>query len=107
MPTPSTPNPSPVAGTILNQLGNKRFVTMTGANGFVNLGDGLQFKFAGSTKANACRVTLNASDTYDLVFFKTRGIKFDLVDDRKDVYASQLVEVFELVTGLRTSLGSV
>ena len=49
-------------------------------------------------------VTLNAADTYDLVFSKVRGSSVTEVAAVMHVYADQLREVFRSETGLDPTL---
>ena len=58
-----------IAQTIQSQLGNGCFF-MLGASNLVAHDDGLSFRFKGCRKANYCKVTLDASDTYTMEFLK-------------------------------------
>lgn len=58
------------------------------------------FKFSGSKKLNLCKITLNSMDTYDLTFYLNAKEKKCL----KDIYAENLIEIFETTTCLRLSL---
>ena len=99
-----------VAKTILEQLGGKRFVVMTGAKTLTSHPEGaLSFRLPGGggfTKGgiNYVKVQLNALDTYDVSFLKLRGANVKHIAEEKDVYADKLQEVFRLHTGLETRM---
>lgn len=93
-----------IAAAILAQLGGNRLVAMTGANGFLNLENGLQFKFKGSKKANCVRITLEASDLYTVEFFKIKGYDAPSVSKHTGLYDVALKPTFERLTGLSLSL---
>lgn len=92
-----------IAGTILNQLGGSKFITMTGAKSFLNLGDGLQFRIPTSKGINSVRITLK-HDLYQVSFHKIKGLEFDTVEAHFGVYVDNLRDLFTRVTGLVTSL---
>lgn len=92
-----------IASTILHQLGGRRFIAMTGASCYYD-GAKAIFKFKGSRVANCVSITLNVMDTYDVVFTKFRGIEVKTVREINGVYAEDLADTFESVTGLRTRL---
>lgn len=92
-----------VAETILQQLGGRRFIAMTGAHHFVADGDALRFRLPSNFAAsgiNAVRITLNCTDTYDLVFSKVAGLDVTEIAAVTDIYADQLRDVFRSGTGL-------
>jgi hypothetical protein len=90
-----------IAETILNQLGGSRFIAMTGAYDLCVDKNCLIFKFKGSRKANACRITLDlGSDTYEVCFWKRHGFNCPMVKSLDDVYADNLQHVFTSITGL-------
>jgi hypothetical protein len=98
-----------VSQTILQQLGGRKFAVMTGAKNFMSHGDenALSFRLSSTMTRNKCnyvKITLNANDLYDVMFGKI--FKFDMkgLSFRNDVYAENLVELFESETGLFTSL---
>lgn len=95
-----------IAQTILEQLGGTRFIAMTGAKNFVNIGDALQFSIGRGTKngANKVVVKLNSSDLYDVDFWKCRGAEMQLLNSECNVSADQLQAVFTEQTGLYTRL---
>lgn len=100
-----------VAQTILAQFGGSRFIAMTGAKNFVGSDNYLQFDLPrgfASNKANKCRVTLDANDTYTVEFFKWNARAFDmkLISSDSNVYCDSLRAVFTAETGLYTSLAA-
>jgi len=113
-----------VAKTIRAQLGGNRFSSMTGAKNFMGSSEEsfLSFKLPSRfAKAgiNYVKITLNASDLYDLEFGKTSrkadpelkklGVKvmldvYKIIDEKSMVHAEDLRGIFEDVTGLYTQL---
>lgn len=95
-----------IAQTILSQLGGKRFIVMTGSKNFVDHGDALFFWLAkNSSRANRCKITLDANDTYTVEFMRySKLLDFTPVKKLEGVYCDQLQEVFTSVTGLYTRL---
>lgn len=96
-----------VAKTILAQLGNNKFVAMTGAKHFVSDGDSLQFRLPSRLALhgiNHVRVTLTPADLYEVVFFKLRGFECTTIESLEGVYAEDLRRVFSEVTGLHCAL---
>lgn len=98
-----------VGQTILQQLGGSRFAAMTGAKDFVGGDNALSFRLPGNSKdgANRVRVTLTAMDDYIVETFAVRGSKVTPKSYREGVYADTLRPVFESITGLVTSLGTM
>lgn len=95
-----------IANTILAQLGGAKFRAMTGAHSFTGDAHALTFKFPnGRAKVFACKIRLNAMDTYDVEFFKKDG-KYNVVmsDYLEGVYADMLGDMFTRITGLDVSL---
>ena len=95
-----------VANEIFRQLGGQKFVTMTGANSFIDLENGIRMKIGrNKTNANLFEVVLNSMDTYDVTFAKlTRLGEWKSVREYKNVYNDSLVELFERHTGMYTKL---
>jgi hypothetical protein len=98
-----------IATTILNQLGGKRFIVMTGSKNFLDLGNGLRMKLSrNKAKAQYLKIELNGSDLYNMTFFSARSTETDIVLTTKEriegVYFDQMNRIFEQVTGLYTSL---
>lgn len=97
---------SSVAATILEQLGGTgKLSAMIGARNFVDHGDGVSFKWPARGNApNYCHVELDPSDTYAIAFYRIRGNEPVLLKEFNDIYADQLVQLFERTTGLYLSL---
>lgn len=96
-----------VAGTILEQLGGRKFMTMVGAHNLVCSGEGcgtMMLKFKGSKVANYLKVTLTALDLYDVEFGKIWGADYKVVKKVEGYYNDMLVDLFEHTTGLYTKL---
>ena len=94
-----------VANTILAQLGGRRFLAMTGAKDIVGGEASLQFKLPrgfAKNKATHARVTLDASDTYTLAFFKwnARALDMATLSSESGIYAEDLRRFFTEATGL-------
>lgn len=89
----------------LNQMGGiSRLQTMIGAYNFSKDGESVSFKFKSCEKANACVIILEPSDTYTVKFYKQSGYECPMVESFDDVYCDQLIQVFEMFTGLFLSL---
>lgn len=94
-----------VAKTILQQLGGSRFVVMTGAKNFVSSDNSLSFKVGrNDKKVTHVRITLNALDTYDVVYMSIRGTKVTEVATEEGLYFDMLQKSFTKNTGLDTHL---
>ena len=98
-------NKRQIAQTILQQLGGRRFIAMTGAKniGFTN--KGLSMKIGKNAKG-ITHVVVDydrGKDLYDMEFVKIRGTK-RTGKKVKSVYADDLKTIFKGYTGLRTSL---
>lgn len=126
--TNTSPTAKTVAALIINQLGDRRFMVMTGAKNFTfgtdKAGnDYLQFSLPKTAhfvknKADTVRITLDKSDTYTATFSKTASIAkirsqilkgeevegFKLISEHAGIYADMLREVFTEETGLETAL---
>ena len=93
---------------IINQMGGMgKLTAMVGAYMFVDLGNGVKFKFKGSRKYNLCQVIYD-SDT-DLYTFELWHIgqypsDYKKVYNMGGVYSGMLIELFEDKTGLYLSL---
>jgi len=96
-----------IAETILAQLGNGRFIAMTGAKNFMHDADGtLSFHYPRRKgfKVSACKITLNAMDTYDVRFIDMKRDLSTVTKEVPGVYADQLQAIFTAETGLLTRL---
>lgn len=102
-------NEKRIAMTTFDQLsGGKpgRLMAMIGAKHLTYDKDGtLIFKFMrGNQSINAVKIKLTVMDLYDMEFFNVRG---RLIEKFKGVYCDQMRDIFERVTGLYTSLGTL
>ena len=103
-----------VAQTILNQLGGRQFMGMTGAKGLTVVDEklgGLAMKLPqdvvrslGPKGVNFVTVVLDYNDTYCMTFAKVRGTKLDVVSYFDNMYCDDLQDIFERETGLLVSL---
>lgn len=106
-----------VAQTILEQLGGNQFIAMTGASHFVADGNTLRMTLPKNpSKANRLYITLDATDTYTMRFFKYTAGRFNsktctftqdkTVEIRTDsgVFWDSLQAVFTEVTKMYTHL---
>lgn len=99
-----------IANTIIQQMGRRKLCAMVGAknftygtidyNGFEQ--PYMLFQFSLSRKYKYCRIIYNqGSDTYIFQLLNNKSeVKFDLAD----VYAEDLIPLFEEKTGLYLSL---
>ncbi|UEB98687.1 hypothetical protein LIS66_27320 (plasmid) [Pseudomonas sp. HN2] len=100
-------NAQQVAATILDQLGARRFMVMTGARELVATSQGLQFKLPASfarAGVNMIRVELNAMDTYDVIAGRWARLDFKEKTRENGVYGEDLQRAFTRLTGLDTHL---
>ena len=112
------------AYTILEQLGGRKFVVMTGAKALTLTPESLRFRLPGrfaKDGINVVSIVLTHRDDYDLTFgtvtsavtetapsgstVTPRGMTIKTT--REGVYAENLTDVFTSVTGLQTSLGTM
>ncbi len=94
-----------ISKTILDQLGGRKFIAMTGSTNFMGGENYLSFKLTtNKIKATHLRITLTENDTYTLEFFRFRGTKVTNLNKIETVYFDQLQEIFTDITGLLTHL---
>lgn len=106
-----------VANTILEQLGGNKFIVMTGAKNLLSDGNTLRMTLPKNcSKANRLYITLDATDTYTMYFFKFTAGRlnkktFSWTSDKQEdvekisgVYADMLQDIFTSVTGMYTHL---
>lgn len=96
-----------VANTILSQMGGTgRLGLMIGANNYTGDSSSVWFRFKARAKngANRFKVTLDPSDTYTIEFSSVRGTSFKVKETLSDIYAEDLVRIFQEKTGLYLSL---
>jgi hypothetical protein len=101
------PSPLTVPETILQQLGGKRFVTMTGAKYFT--GDSpnqrLTFQLPILGPRRYFRITLTPADVYTLEYGKWNlKREFTVIETVHDVSCDNLQETFTRMTGLASHL---
>jgi hypothetical protein len=93
-----------IAQEILSQMGGMKLLNlMVGANQFVAIESGVQFKFKMCRKFNTMVIKLDrGSDTYNVEFWKIHirsGICVKVLEF-EDIYFDQLQEIFVNNTGL-------
>lgn len=96
-----------VANTILQQLGGRRFVAMTGCKNFLGSENSLTFSLPKIYNGiNKVRITLMPNDLYKMEFMKFNRKTLDIVvvSEHNDVYWDQLQDIFTNETGLATHL---
>jgi len=96
-----------IATTILEQLGGRRFIAMTGARCLADYGDALSFKLPdrfARQNINFVKIRLNGMDLYDLQFGQIRGMTYRVLLELDDIDCGSLQPVFSDVTGLDTHL---
>jgi len=97
-----------VASAILEQLGGRHFIAMTGATNLIAEETALRFALPHNPKnVTHVQVTLMPTDTYRMIFWNCGlGKKFhmDIVSQFEDVYAEDLQNLFTESTGFYTHL---
>ena len=98
-----------VANTILAQLGGNRFMVMTGSKQPMGDASSLTIKIGRGAKdgINCLKVTLDASDTYTMTFYKlgrAPSFKVETVKELDGIYGDSLQDIFTSVTGMYTHL---
>ena len=99
-----------IAQTILQQIGGKRFTSMTGSRDFIDMGNGLRMSLArNKTSANRLDIIYDAgADLYNMRFYRRTFSKKTFECRTKDIavhegiYFDMLEEMFTMVTGLYT-----
>jgi len=78
---------------------------MTGARNLVGGNNMLMFMLPRAKDGiNKVRIMLNAMDTYDVEFGRIRAGEYKTISRHESIYNDGLVELFERITGLYTSL---
>ncbi len=101
---------SRVAETIYQQLGANKFSAMTGAKNFVYSDNMLMFSIPRNMSPyNKVRITYDpGSDLYEMEFAKVTSLgEIKKSQSFSNVYADQLRELFRMITGMETSLGTM
>jgi len=95
-----------IAEQTLMQLGGQsRIRAMVGASYFMYGKYGsLSFSFKGSQYASRVSIFLNSSDLYDLTFYAWSNNSLHMVKVIRNVFAEDLIPMFEQYTGLYLSL---
>ena len=96
-----------VATVILNQLGHRRFIAMTGAKLFVSVENGISFKLPARTAKNGIsyvKIVLNGNDLYDVIFAKIVKYEAKIIESHEGIYAEDLQRLFKQSTGLDAHL---
>jgi hypothetical protein len=94
---------------ILEQLGGRRFLAMTGAKCLLHhepvLGVHLPRK-PGFVKqgVNYIKISLSPLDLYDIEFGRIKGLDYKVIEKVEGVYSENLCEVISETTGLALSL---
>lgn len=99
-----------IAKTILEQIGGRRFVAMTGSRDFIDMGNGLRMSLArNKTSANRLDIIYDAeADLYNMRFYRKTFSKKTFESRTRDVarhegiYCDMLEKMFTMVTGLYT-----
>jgi len=93
---------------ILNQLGGKMFIAMTGTKNLSGDEKSLQMKLIpNKSSAKYLTITLNSMDTYKMEFTKISKGQLVTVTELDNIYNDQLQEIFTSVTGLYTKMGTL
>ena len=93
------------AKTIIAQLGNGRFMAMTGAKNLVATENGLMFSLPrNASKINKVVIALNGLDLYDVTFYNLRGVDCREIKTACNVYGDNLQSIFTEATGLDTRI---
>lgn len=103
-----TKTASEIGQTILQQMGGaRRIAMMTGAKNFVMYPNGVRFSWPSKqpSKGNEVKVTLDPSDTYTVEFFNVRQGIPKSVKKYTDIYAEDLISLFERQTGYYLRMG--
>lgn len=96
---------NPVPDTILQQLGGRRFIAMTGARNLVGSERSLSFRIGGNrARISGLHIELTPSDTYTVTFLRIRCGMPQEVSRCEDVYAEDLQHIFTATTGMDTHL---
>lgn len=101
-----------VPKTILEQLGGRKFMAMTGVRSFIGTEDSLIFMLPnrpGYVKQgiNKVVITLTLDDDYTVEFYRmSRGMP-SLKERCTDIYNDNLQECFTRVTGLETRMPKI
>lgn len=97
-----------VADAILDQLGARKFLVMTGARDLVATAKGIQFRLPANFAkdgANMIRVELDAeTDSYTVIAGRWARLEFNEKAREELIYCDMLQAAFTRLTGLDTHL---
>lgn len=96
-----------VSKTILEQLGGRRFIAMTGARDLIGGPDYLMFRLPRGLALNGInkvKITLDWTDTYVVEALRLGPVACETIEHVDSVYAEDLQQVFTRLTGLDTHL---
>lgn len=96
-----------IANTILNQLGGRKFITMTGSHSFTAGANFLTMKLRRNLlNAQYLKIELTSMDDYTMKFVSFNSKTGDMVEKAvvEGVYCDMLQSIFTEKTGLYTSL---
>lgn len=94
-----------IAQTIIDQLGNGKFIAMTGAHQFIDHGRGVAFRIGrNENKVTHVNVSLNFADLYDVEFINVRGVNVKRISAACMIDAAGLRSTFTSHTGMEISL---
>lgn len=100
-----------VAQIILEQLGGKRFIAMSGASNLAYFDDegesGLCFRLPSHfaiNNINIVRIKLTFADDYTVTFYSKQGSRIAQISEHEGIYCDQLQWLFTRETGLYTRL---
>jgi hypothetical protein len=95
-----------VAKTILEQLGGREFIAMTGTKNFGSYSDGINMTIqTNKSKAKYLKIILTPMDTYTMEFYSmNKNFEKKVKVLYEDIYCDQLQNLFTEATGLYTSL---
>ena len=95
------------ANTLLQQLGGRKFMAMTGAKDLVVSREEkwVGFKIGRNSKGiNYVKIYYKPDDTYTMEFGRFRKFNYKVINSISGVYAEALQDVFTEYTGMYTSL---
>ena len=97
-----------VAATILQQLGGKKFIAMTGAKNLVGSDTSLKMDVpharCNDKPIKGVRIILSGNDTYSIEAFRILKLEYIVVDTIDNVFVENLPANFTRLTGLATTL---
>jgi hypothetical protein len=97
-----------IAKTILEQIGGNKFCAMIGVKQLGDTGNGLSVKWKAKSKdgSNYLNIELNGLDLYDLKFKRIWGTDITDKKELNNIYAEDLMDIFEDTTGLFLTFNS-